>query len=111
MKNTDKKNWCFKRVVQVTFKIVLFLMCLPFILVFIAILGIFIWEPNIIPVTGCLDNGGRWDYELRECEYAPEGALLYPYACTQAGQIWDQGTCQYSKEYADQYPAIKPYKK
>lgn len=23
-------------------------------------------------VDKCLDRGGRWDYETKECEYAPE---------------------------------------
>ena len=28
-----------------------------------------IWFRNFLAVDSCLDNGGRWDYERRECDH------------------------------------------
>ncbi len=58
----------------------------------------------------CMDHGGYWDDDLRECEYAPEGTLSYPYACLEAGLKWRKGVgCLYTKDYAAQFPEIEPY--
>jgi len=99
-------------------KILLLILCwvFGFYILFFAIPNFIIFvtsdfHPDSLKIDSCYDSGGVWKDGNRECEHAPEGTLAYPYVCEQAGQIWKKGKgCLYSKEYADQYPEIEPYK-
>lgn len=55
-----------------------------------AVIALFVWEPHILQVDGCLDNGGRWDYEINECEEA-SGYPMIPYDCILEKGDWIQG--------------------
>ena len=37
------------------------------------------FNPDFLKIDGCLDNGGRWLDETRECEYADQYPEIEPY--------------------------------
>jgi len=38
-------------------------------LIIVFMLAASIWVRNFLAVDSCLDEGGRWNYELGECEF------------------------------------------
>lgn len=74
-----------RRVLRVSLYVVTFVMT-PVIFLLLVLL---IWEPHIIQVYSCLDNGGRWDYEREECQES-SGYPVTPYDCVLGEGDWIQ---------------------
>ena len=48
-------------------KVALGCIALPALL--LAALAFYLWWSDFLTIDGCLDDGGRWNYEARVCEF------------------------------------------